>query len=168
VLLVSCLAVGLTLNTVVVNADNEGVWKRTCVDDAKIETCRITQQLFLSQKDDEGKARVTGRVLGLSVFYVEEGETAKRKPYLSIQMPLGVDLRPGVVLKVDEGKELPLRYLQCTNSGCDTGVEIDSNFLISLKVGQNIIVGFRPWGSDQTVVLKASLSGFAKAFNALK
>jgi hypothetical protein len=30
VLLVSCLAVGLTLNTVVVNADNEGVWKRTC------------------------------------------------------------------------------------------------------------------------------------------
>jgi len=140
------------------------VWQKICGNANKAETCRISQQLFISQKGKDGKQKAGGRILGLTVLYAGE----KRAPHLSISLPLGVDLRPGAVLKVDKGKDIPVQYLRCTQAGCDASLKLDDTYLKALKAGNNLLVGFRPWGSGKTTVLKASLTGFSKVFKGLK
>ena len=148
-------------------AQEESDWKLICADGLKPETCKITLTLFFSKKVD-GKQKIVGKVLGLTVVYVADAKSKKRQPHLSIQMPLGVDLRRGAVLKVDKGKEIPVRYLRCTNNGCDASLKLDSKFLKALKAGNNLFVGFLPWGGNKNTAVNASLKGFNKAFNTLK
>ncbi|WP_135081910.1 invasion associated locus B family protein [Terasakiella sp. SH-1] len=143
-------------------------WKKVCSDVKKAETCRLTQQLFLSQKNKQGKPQTVGRVLALTVIYAQHHKTKKREPYLSIQMPLGVDLRPGAVLKVDKGADMAVKYLRCTNAGCDASLKLDGKRLKAFKAGNHLFVGFRPWGSTKTTVLKASLAGFSKGIASIK
>lgn len=150
------------------NAQAKPAWTKACVDPKKVETCRISQQLFMQKKDKTGKMKPVGRILGLTVLYVQNGKTKKREPHLSIQMPLGVDLRPGAVLKVDKGLDIPVKYLQCTQKGCDASIKLDAGFLKTLRAGNKLFVGFRPWGSPKTTVVGASLKGFTAKLNALK
>ena len=145
----------------------ESAWKLICADGLKPETCRITQMLFLSKKI-RGKQRAVGKILGLAVIYVLAPKSKKREPYLSIQMPLGVDLRRGAVLRVDKGKEISVQYLRCTKSGCDASLKLDSEILKALKAGNGLLVGFLPWGANKTTAVNASLKGFTKAFKAIK
>ncbi len=149
------------------SAQEKHVWLRSCVDNKKPTTCRIGQQLFLSKKI-EGKQKNMGLVLGLTVLYLKNSKTGKRSPYISIRMPLGVDLRPGAIMRIDKGPETRLVYLQCTNAGCDASLPIDSKNLKALKAGNTLNVGFRPWGRTRVTVVKASLKGFTKAFRGLK
>ena len=144
------------------SAQEDSNWKLICADGLKPETCRITQTLFLSKKI-QGKQRAVGKILGLTVIYVLAPKSKKREPYLSIQMPLGVDLRRGAVLRVDKGKEIPVQYLRCTNSGCDASLKLDSEILKALKAGNGLLVGFLPWGGNKTTAVNASLKGFARA-----
>ena len=73
-------------------AQEESSWKLICADGLKPETCRITQTLFYSKKI-KGKQKTLGKILGLAVIYAPAPKSKKREPYMSIQMPLGVDLR---------------------------------------------------------------------------
>ncbi|MCG8492185.1 MAG: invasion associated locus B family protein [Sneathiellales bacterium] len=142
-------------------------WKRVCQDDTKIESCRIAQQLYLN-KNVDGKKQTVGRVLSLTVLYLFVPQTGQRQPFMSIIMPLGVDLRAGAKIKVDEGQEIPLRFLQCTKAGCAASVGLDTKLLEAMKAGNRLRVAFRPWGSKETAVLNASLKGFTKGVNSLK
>jgi len=148
-------------------AQKKSSWRLICADGLKPETCKIIQTLFLSKKI-QGKQRAVGRILGLTVIYLPAPKSKKREPYLSIQMPLGVDLRRGAVLRVDKGKEIPVQYLRCTNSGCDASLKLDSEILKALKAGNGLLVGFIAWGGNKTTAVNASLKGFAKAFETLR
>ena len=148
-------------------AQENSSWELICADGLKPETCRITQMLFLSKKI-QGKQRAVGRILGLTVIYVLAPKSKIREPYLSIQMPLGVDLRRGAVLRVDKGKEIPVQSLRCSKSGCDASLKLDSRFIKALKAGNSLSVGFLPWGSNKTTAVNAPLKGFAKAFKILR
>ena len=148
-------------------AQEKSAWKLICADGLKPDTCRITQMLFLSKKI-QGKQRTVGKILGLAVIYGLAPKSKKREPYLSIQMPLGVDLRRGAVLRVDKGKEIPVQYLRCTNSGCDASLKLDSEILKALKAGNGLSVGFLAWGGNKTTAVNASLKGFTKAFKTLR
>ena len=79
-----------------------------------------------------------------------------------------MDLRPGAVLRVDEGEEIAVPYLQCTQAGCDASIKLEAKLLWAMKQGEQFLVGFRAWGSDQTNVVNASLIGFTKAFQGLQ
>ena len=148
-------------------AQKKSSWKLICADGLKPETCLITQTRFLSKKI-QGKQRTGGKILGLAVIYAPAPKSKKREPYMSIQMPLGVDLRRGAVLRVDKGKEIPVQYLRCTKSGCDASLKLDSEILKALKAGNGLLVGFLPWGGNKTTAVNASLKGFAKAFETLR
>ena len=148
-------------------AQEESAWKLICADGLKPETCKITQTLFLSKKI-QGKQRAVGKILGLTVICMPAPKSKIREPYLSIQMPLGVDLRRGAVLRVDKGKEIPVQYLRCTKSGCDASLKLDSQFIKALKAGNALSVGFLAWGGNKTTAVNASLKGFTKAFKTLR
>ena len=148
-------------------AKEEEPWRKVCSEENNLTTCRMVQELFLSQEVD-GEQKTLGRVLGASVLYADETEGGPRVPYLSMKLPLGVDLRSGAVLKVDKDEEISLSFLRCTNQGCDVSLKLESDFVNSLKAGNILYVGFRPWGEEETSVLNVSLIGFTKLFNELQ
>lgn len=143
--------------------EGEASWAVVCADTNDVQTCRMEQTLFLDQTVD-GEQKRLGRLLGLTVLYV--GKEARR-PLLVMRLPLGVDLRPGMVLKIDGHEEIKAPYLRCTNAGCDVQVELTAELIAQLKGGLKLRVGFRPFGSSKTVAVDASLKGFTKAFNRL-
>lgn len=159
---------GIFLSAGTASAQNAPVWKKVCADEKKAETCRITQELFVNQKGKDGERQVVGRILGLTVLYATDTKTNKRYPFLSVQLPLGVDLRPGAVLKVDKGEDIPVRYLRCRETGCDVSVQLDSALLKAFQAGNVLHVVFRPWGTAQARGVRASLQGFSKAFKGLR
>ncbi len=148
-------------------AADQPLWKKACVDDAKPATCRISKQLFLNKKVD-GKMKQVGRVLGLTILYLTDAKKNTRSPYMSIQMPLGIDLRPGAVMKIDNNKEITLQYLQCTAKGCDASVALDASLLRAMKAGNGVKIGFRGWGVKKVTAVNVSLKGFTRAFAQLR
>ena len=148
-------------------AEEAEPWRKVCEDENDSATCRMVQELFLRQEVD-GEQKTLGRVLGASVIYASETEGGERAPYLSMKLPLGVDLRSGAALRVDKNEEISLQFLRCTNQGCDVSLKLSGDFVNSLKAGNTLYVGFRPWGEQDTSVLNVSLIGFTKIFGELK
>ncbi len=147
------------------DAGNGPLWKKEC-DKKNPDRCQIGQQVFL-QKDVDGKKQTVGRILAVTVQKATNPKTKEKFSVLNMQLPLGVDLRPGIVIKVDDGKEMKVIYSKCTNAGCDAALVMDDNLVSAMKAGAILFVGFRAWGNEQTQVIKASLSGFTAALNSL-
>lgn len=158
----------LSVAAVSAGAQSANVWQRVCENGNDAQSCRITQELFVTQTGADGTGQVAGRILGLHVLYAIEEPTGRWLPYLSVQMPMGVDLRPGAVLKVDQGADIPIQYLRCTEAGCDASIQLQPPLLQALQAGNTLFVGFRAWGSEETTVLGASLIGFSRAYEALQ
>jgi len=144
------------------------VWSRNCVDVEDPATCTISQTLFIDRTLD-GETERLGVLLRATVSYVAPpGADTNRVLYLTMGVPLGVDLRGGVVFKVDEGEEINLRFLQCTKRGCDVSVVMDDELVQSLRLGTELFVGFRGWGREDVTVVSASLMGFTSALRWLQ
>ena len=145
-------------------AEDEAPWAVICADADNAETCRMEQIQFVDQTV-EGQQKRLGQLLRVTVLYV--GEEARR-PLLVMKLPLGVDLRPGMVLRVDNHAQVLAPYLRCTNAGCEVQVELTAELVAQLKKGLKLQVGTRPFGSSKVMVIEASLNGFTRAFNSLK
>lgn len=144
-------------------AEDAAPWAVVCADAKDARTCRMEQILFVDQTV-KGRQKRLGRLLSITVLYV--GGKARR-PLLVMRLPLGVDLRPGMVLRVDNYEEIKAPYLRCTNAGCEVQVGLTAELVTQLKRGVKLSVGIRPFGSSKTVVIDASLKGFTRAFNRL-
>lgn len=84
-----------------------------------------------------------GRILNFTALYLDtEGG---RLPFMSLQMPLSVDLRPGAVMRVDENEELALKFLRCTNAGCDASIRLKPALLGQMRAGSllRVALGWR-------------------------
>ena len=148
-------------------APESDLWERGCADENDASTCRIAQNLFL-ERDVDGKKERVGRVLQIIVLYSGHPDTNERVPFVSMNLPLGIDLRPGAVVKIDEGPERTFQFLQCVNDGCAISTLIDDVLLEEMRKGTQIFVGFRAWGNSDTTVIPASLIGFTRAFNSIQ
>ena len=63
--------------------------------------------------------------------------------------------------------EVKFDYSTCTPEGCQAIFPVDADMMKTLQNGSEMSVGFRPWGNDQTLVVKASLKGSAAAMTKL-
>lgn len=124
-----------------------GDWKVDCQE----KKCQAVQQLFVG----EGEER--SRVLSASVVSIQA------QPVLQLVLPLGVDLRPGVVVRVDQADERHFAYSTCLKDGCVALIPLEQGLLQAMKAGSVMKAGFRPFSSEQTLVVELSLSGFTKA-----
>ena len=141
-------------------------WRLRCGDRNDARTCNINQELFLN-RTVEGQTRQVGRILNLTVVYLDT-DAGERRPFMSLQMPLGVDLRPGAVMRVDEGAEVALEFLRCTDAGCDASTPLTAGLLGQMRAGNALTVGFRGWGAEQVTAVQATLTGFTAAFEQLR
>ncbi|GAA0692601.1 hypothetical protein GCM10009104_19700 [Marinobacterium maritimum] len=128
-------------------AETFGDWRVDCQG----EQCQAVQQLFVG----EGEQR--SRVLSASVLKIKEQRV------LQMVLPLGVDLRPGVVIRIDESEEQHFAYTTCVKDGCVVLISLNDRLYAGMKAGKTMKAGFRPFNSEQTLVVELSLSGFTKA-----
>jgi invasion protein IalB len=151
----TCVLTILVLGSAAV-AQKKSSWTVVCTNAKDAKTCRMVQKLYTKH----GEKGALGKVVGLTVIY---GGTPRR-PVLVMDLPLGVDLRRGMVLRVDKGKEMTAPYLRCTGNGCTSRKLLTPKLLATLRRGNKLEVGFLPFASQETLVVPASLTGFTKAF----
>jgi invasion protein IalB len=148
-------------------AQNKSMWSTSCTEKNKANTCRMSQ-IHNASKTIKGKSTLIGRIMNIIVIYKNDAKTKKRTPHMTIQLPLGVDLRVGAIIQIDKNKEFGLPFLQCTNNGCDVSIKLNKKLLRSIQSGNKLKIGFRPWGGTGTTILTSSLSGFSKTFKSIK
>lgn len=92
----------------------------------------------------------------------------KQEPMLVFLLPLGVDLRAGVAMKIDNQLQLSLAYQQCVQDGCIGTLALDAPTVAALRTAKRIQVGFRPFGSQETMTVDLSPAGLARGMDALR
>jgi invasion protein IalB len=60
--------------------------------------------------------------------------------FLTVIVPLGLDLRGGVVAKIDNGKAIKLDYMSCLQIGCTAEVKLPAGTLDAMKSGKEISI----------------------------
>jgi len=118
---------------------------------------------YLHQTLNYSKDKVSGILLDIKIGALGEG----KELYTIIMLPLGLSFQSGVIMQADGGETTPLTIQTCTNDGCRSVSPVSNELLWGLRQGEQLKVGFVPFGGTQTVVVEASLTGFTAAYKAL-
>ena len=144
------------------NEKDNPKWTYVCKGEGEAEVCSAEQALYM-QKEVEGEQKNMGQILRINIYKGPESEEGEALPLFVMNLPLGVDLRAGVALKVDEEEEMKAPYAQCTRNGCEVRSALPKKIVEQFKKGKALHVGFRPFGTEQTAVMDVSLKGFSSA-----
>jgi invasion protein IalB len=126
-----------------------GKWTVVCVSVPSPQPCEMTQAVDLK---DSGQ-----RLLTISFIYVP----SRDQNWVVMQVPLGVSIANGLVLKTDAFTSPKLPYHQCTQNGCMAQLPIDKQTLETLGTTTNAMVKISD--STRSYDLKLDLNGFSKA-----
>lgn len=123
-------------------------WDVTCLTDRVCELkTEITQNNIVA-------ARV-------SVF------RARGHYWLQYTIPLGVDLKRGVQIAIDEKVKIPTTLDNCTIFGCTGQMDLGPDVVDSLKEGSALNIYFVNPTVQETFVIQFSLTGFTSGFREL-
>ena len=126
-----------------------GKWTVICVSVPSPQPCEMTQGVDLKENGQ--------RLLTISFVYVP----SRDQSWVVMQVPLGVSINEGLVLKTDAFTSPKLPYHQCSQGGCIVQVPIDKQTLQTLGTTANAVVKIAD--STRSYDLKLDLDGFAKA-----
>jgi invasion protein IalB len=90
-----------------------------------------------------------------------EGEARRA---LRVMLPIGVALRPGYRLFVDESEPMTGPYQLCQPVGCFSEYEASVELIGKLKKGQNLVLQAMQL-DNQAITLFIPLDGFAEAYD---
>ncbi|NMM42888.1 invasion associated locus B family protein [Rhodospirillaceae bacterium KN72] len=100
---------------------------------------------------------------------VRFGEGRQAAAGATIIVPLGTALPEGLALSVDGGEVRHYIFDVCTPAGCAANIALPDAQVAALKRGARANIAFVPIASpDRTVSVSISLSGFTKAYEALR
>lgn len=126
-------------------------WEVACIETDSGERCQMRQTLQI--QDDE----VAGGYLQATIR--RDGDSH----VIEVLLPLGVDLRPGVRMQVDDGEEFGADFITCVEQGCVAGRELEAGQFRAMRAGQQMSVGFWPLHAEQPMAFDVSLTGFTDA-----
>jgi invasion protein IalB len=113
----------------------------------------VASQVISVQRDDKLQ-----NVLTLTLVKAPNGQVN-----LEYKLPFGLDLRPGIVSRVDQGAEENFPFVTCMPDGCISVMQMTEERMNAFRKGAKLTVGFRPLGDEKTLAIEASLSGFTAA-----
>lgn len=122
-------------------------WQVLCA----AEQCRLSQTLI---SPEDGL-----QILRVRVF-------AGDVPTVVMTTPLGVFLKPGLIVKVDDGRARAYAYEICDTEGCHVGVTLDRDLFRAFRRGVTASISFFD-GAQNPVEVPVSLIGFTAGFEAL-
>lgn len=128
-------------------------WIKLCTTDEKTqkEQCLVTQEL----RDGN-----SGQLLASGSVRISEGD----KTLLILAVPIGVLLPPGVRIQIDGDKPTVAPYTICFPAACVVRLEIDDDFIASMKHGNQMTVSVMN-AERQAVGFPLTLIGFTKAYD---
>jgi|FEC22Drversion2_1045045.scaffolds.fasta_scaffold00008_250 invasion protein IalB len=134
-----------------------GSWIKLCAPDttegdATKEICLVTQEV----RTDTGEF--------LASISVQETKTPDGKRLIRAAVPLGTLIQPGIRVQVDEGTQVPGKYVICLPNACYAELEIEDAFINNLKKGNNLVVLVIN-NQGKPVGIGLTLTGFTKAWD---
>ena len=130
-----------------------GDWTIQCTSVASPNPCEMTQGVA-DKKSGQ-------RLLTISFFYIP----ARDQNFVVMQVPLGVSISNGLILKTNSFTSPKLPYHQCDRNGCYAELPIDKNTLQNIGTASSALVQISDASRNYDLAL--SLKGFADANNAL-
>ncbi|MGK9050412.1 invasion associated locus B family protein [Neorhizobium sp. CSC1952] len=137
--------------------ENHGAWSIICdrPAGASVEQCALMQNVIAEDRPE----------VGLSVVVLK---TADRKAkILRILAPLGVLLKDGMELYVDNNNIGRAYFTRCFSEGCYVEVEIDDELMRILRAGKNAVFALRESADQDRVGIPIELTGFGEGYDAL-
>ncbi|TVQ72667.1 MAG: invasion associated locus B family protein [Oceanospirillales bacterium] len=131
-------------------------WVSVCADIQGQERCEIQQTLNMD--NEQGNARLLRATVNIM----------ENQLVMQLLLPLGIDLRAGIVMQIDDGEEFGAGFLTCVQDGCLVAFPLDATRLAEMRAGNVTKIGFRPFNTNETLVLEMSLMGFTRASQTVK
>lgn len=127
-------------------------WQILCETTPEGETCFVTQAA-VDQSGEPVMQIMLGRLQGENVMV--------------IYLPLGIDLRPGMLFQVGDTLRREFPFQTCLPNGCRVVARVDAEMLSAMRSGNRFLVGVKPLESDSVVAIEGSLMGFTAGFRAV-
>lgn len=137
--------------------ESHGSWSVICdrPAGATAEQCALMQNVIAEDRPE----------VGLSVVVLK---TADRKAkILRILAPLGVLLKDGMELYVDNNNIGRAYFTRCFSEGCYVEVELDDELMRILRAGKNAVFALRESTDQDRVGIPVELNGFGPGYDAL-
>jgi invasion protein IalB len=137
--------------------ESHGAWSIICdrPAGASAEQCALMQNVIAEDRPE----------VGLSVVVLK---TADRKArILRILAPLGVLLKDGMELYVDNNNIGRAYFTRCFSEGCYVEVEIDEELMRIMRAGKNAVFALRESTDQDRVGIPVELEGFGPGYDAL-
>lgn len=123
---------------------------------AAAPSCFIFQNVVETDKDRQ--------VMMFLVAYPQ----GQGRPRAVIILPLGIDLRGGIELSIDEGAPERHPFISCFKDGCQAHIELDDAALARFRRGLKGVIAFRALPDGQAIRLPVSFKGFTAALKSLR
>ena len=148
-----CAVVG----TPAVSEEVAPVWQSSCAgkDRTTPLTCVIEQTLVVS---------ASGALIGKAEVRVPDKGS---QPLLLLLVPLGVDVRAGLRLRVDDAELADVAIQTCNERGCLAALPLVQSGIDALRRGNAMTMTFRGAGKPE-ITTSFKLSGFSEAFGKIE
>jgi len=136
-----------------------GDWALRC--SGKETGCVLRQQIFV-----EGTEQAPLIYIGVQALDVIKKDGRLKSLWVTLRVPLGVKLSPGLQLRIDGGEAQTIPLNHCQATGCISLLQLTDDFRKRLEAGNKASVTFHVL-SGQGISVPVSLSGFTVGVKAL-
>jgi invasion protein IalB len=137
--------------------ESHGAWSIICdrPAGASADQCALMQNVIAEDRPE----------VGLSVVVLKTAD--RRAKILRILAPLGVLLKDGMELYVDNNNIGRAYFTRCFSEGCYVEVEIDDELMRILRAGKAAVFALRESVDQDRVGIPIELAGFGPGYDAL-
>ncbi len=125
--------------------------------------CRLLQSAILNAEAKQGSEAKSHRVMLTGVGFVPD----ETQPMLTLLVPLGILLPPGVVVEIEGIEKQQLRVQRCDASGCLAYTSLSEPMIAALRKGKEAHVTFFNLTRKASRV-RISLDGFGAGLDAMQ
>ncbi len=127
-------------------------WYKVCAKQEENDVCNVQIQVVAS----------SGQIITSINLVTVRGQV--NRSIFQITVPTNRLLPPGVVIKVDDGKDIRLPFIICLPDRCTAEVGLDNNLVNLLKGGGEMIVTSTNF-QNRPNPIRVTLEGFTAAFD---
>jgi len=133
-------------------------WVTQCssANRASPKNCSMEQRVILQE---------TGRQIAR--FTVQAAADSKMPMSYLVHIPLGVSIRSGIQLKVDEREPIQIDIQTCDSAGCYAGDIISPDFQLAMGKGTKLAIIFSDL-KKQEIQIPINLNGFTVAYETIR
>lgn len=148
-ILAACAGISLAAAAKITNGTKYGDWTGTCQGNE----CGVTQVV------NNAKGEPVGHIL------LRKVPEAQNRVVAYISLPLGVNLRNGLAIAVDNNQVAQSLFDFCDQAGCHAALPLEADVQNKMKAGKSLQLA--AFVGDEQQTMSFSLTGVTKAINEL-